>query len=166
MEYQLKAISPGAISEALPKIERYRLLNEPSEAQSICEDILLIEPENQEVLVMLLLSMTDQFEQGGSVRDAEQILPRLHDPYQRAYYAGIINERSAKRMLGAGLPGSNFDAYESLKQAMRFFEEAEAIRPPSNDDAILRWNTCARILMKNRSLQPRPEEKYTEVLGE
>ena len=166
MEFQLKPISAAAISEALQKAERYRLLNERSEEQSICEDILGIEPDNQEVLVTLLLSITDQFEQGGSTRDAEQILPRLKSAYQRAYYAGIISERSAKATLRAGLPGGSFAAYEALRQAMRFFDEAEALRPSVNDDAILRWNACARILMKNPSLRPRPKEDYAEVLGE
>src|SRR5918994_6590670 len=97
VQFQLKPISPSAIPEALEKVERYRLLNEPSEAQSICEDILRIDPNNQEVLVMLLLSITDQFEEGAaSVREARQIISRLESPYQRAYYAGIVSERSAK----------------------------------------------------------------------
>lgn len=166
MELQLKPISAAAIPEALQKIERYRLLNEPSEAQSICEDVLCIEPDNQDVLAMLLLSITDQFEHGGSERDARQILPRLSDEYQRAYYAGIVSERSAKAMLRSGLPGSNFAAYEALQEAMTSFEKAEKLRPAGNDDAILRWNTCARILLKNPSLQPRTEDRYVEVLGE
>jgi tetratricopeptide (TPR) repeat protein len=167
VQFQLKPISPSAIPEALEKVERYRLLNEPSEAQSICEDILRIDPDNQEVLVMLLLSITDQFEEGAaSVREARQIIPRLETPYQRAYYAGIISERSAKAVLRSGVPGANFTAYEELEEAMHRFEEAETLRPEGNDDAILRWNTCARILMKNQSLRPRPEEKYHEVLGE
>jgi hypothetical protein len=167
MEFQLKPISTAGIPEALQKIERYRLLNEPSEAQSICEDILRIDPNNQEVLVMLLLSITDQFEEGAaSVREARQIIPRLESPYQRAYYAGIVSERSAKAVLRSGVPGANFAAYEELEEAMRRFDEAEALRPEGNDDAILRWNTCARILMKNPSLRPRPEDRYHEVLGE
>jgi hypothetical protein len=160
MRFELKPISPAAIPDALQKIERYRLLNEPSEAQSICEDILAIDPDNQDVLVMLLLSVTDQIESGGSAREARQVLPRLQSAYQRAYYAGIICERSAKALLRAGLPGSHFSAYEELEEAMRHFDAAEALRPEGNDDAILRWNTCARILMRNPSLQPRPEEHY------
>jgi hypothetical protein len=166
MTFELKPISRAAIPDALQKIERYRLLNEPSEAQSICEDILRIDPENQDVLVMLLLSITDQIELGGSASEARQILPRLHSAYQRAYYAGIICERSAKALLRASTPGSQFSAYEELEEAMRRFDEAESFRPEGNDDSILRWNTCARILMKNPSLQPRPEEEYREVLGE
>jgi hypothetical protein len=37
---------------------------------------------------------------------------------------------------------------ESFREAMRYFDEAEKIRPPQNDDAILRWNRCARLLEK------------------
>lgn len=166
MKFELKPISPSAIPEALQKIERYRLLNEPSEAQSICEDILRIDPENQEVLIMLLLSITDQVEEGESVREATQVLSRLDSPYQRAYYAGIVSERSAKAILRAGFPDCGYAAYEAFQDAMRHFEEAESLRPAGNDDSILRWNTCARILMKNPSLQPRSQERYVEVLGE
>ena len=45
-------------------------------------------------------------------------------------------------------------------QAMEFFEKAEAIRPPGNDDAILRWNSCARLIMRHH-LKPINEE-YVE----
>jgi len=31
------------------------------------------------------------------------------------------------------------------------------LRPPGNDDALLRWNACARIIMGN-GLAPRSEE--------
>jgi hypothetical protein len=166
MTFELKAISDRAIPEALEKVERYRLLNEPSEAQSICEDILRIDPANQAALIMLLLSITDQLGDGGSELEARRLLPRLESEYHRAYYAGIICERSAKALLKAGLPGSSFTAYEEVTEAMRFFERAEALRPTENDDAILRWNACARLLMRNPSLQPRPREDYQEVLGE
>ncbi|HET8549741.1 MAG TPA: hypothetical protein VFL57_17150, partial [Bryobacteraceae bacterium] len=147
-------------------VERYRLLNEPSQAQSICEDILRVDPANQDALVMLLLAITDQFGDSGSESDARQILPRLHSEYHRAYYAGIICERSARAVLRSAIPGSFSTAYESLEQAMRWFEKAEAVRPPGNDDSILRWNSCARTLMRSPLLQPRGEERYQEVLGE
>jgi hypothetical protein len=41
-----------------------------------------------------------------------------------------------------------------FRQAMDCFEKAEAIRPAGNDDAILRWNGCARIIQRNK-LAPR-----------
>ena len=58
-------------------------------------------------------------------------------------------------------PGAAFGAYEWLREAMRWYEEAEAIRPAGNDDALLRWNTCARIIERNK-LVAREEEEPIE----
>ncbi len=143
----LKSISAEAIPGALERAERYRLLNEPELAESICEDILAIEPDNQAALVMLLLALTDQFrnDQSDSPARARELLERLHDEYERLYYAGIIHERRGLARLSHGGPGSNRSASEWIQEAMAYYERAEAIRPPGNDDAILRWNTCARV---------------------
>jgi hypothetical protein len=35
-----------------------------------------------------------------------------------------------------------------LLKAMELFERAEALRPPTHDDPILRWNSCARTLKR------------------
>ncbi len=158
--FELKPISSEAIPEALSKAERYRLLNEPWQAESICRDILRIEPDHQPALVMLLLSLTDQFGQGISAHTVREVLTKLRGEYERAYYAGIIAERWADSVLKHGAPGAGFTAYDSLNEAMAYYERAEAIRPAGNDDAILRWNTCARILMRNRELRPRGEEAF------
>lgn len=158
--FELKPISPDAISEALAKVERYRLLNEPWQAESICHDVLRIDPENQHALVMLLLTLTDQFGKGIKPSAARELLPRLAGDYERAYYAGIVAERWAEALLRQGSPGAGFTAYQSLREAMEQYERAEALRPSGNDDAILRWNTCARILMRNRELRPRGEEAF------
>ena len=162
--FELKPISREAIPEALAKVERYRLLNEPWQAESICEDVLRIDPGNQHALVMLLLSLTDQFGKGIASARAREILPRLSGEYERAYYAGIIAERWAESLLRQGSPGAGFTAYQSLREAMVHYERAEALRPPGNDDALLRWNTCARILMRNRELRPRGEEAFEPAL--
>jgi hypothetical protein len=166
MNFELKPISKTAVPEALQKAERYRLLNEPWAAQSICEDILAVEPANQDALVMLILAITDQLEDGVPENEASVLLRRLDSDYQRAYYAGIIAERSAKAALKLARPGSQTRAGEALHYAMSCFEQAEALRPSANDDAVLRWNTCARILMRNPSLQREPDERHPEVLGE
>jgi hypothetical protein len=157
--FELKRLSEEAIPAALEKALRYRLLNEPAEAESICHDILHIDPENQQALVALLLALTDRFGKGYAVGflEAREVLSRLHDAYDRAYYAGIICERRAKAGLQQGHPGSSHDAYELLQEAMNWFEQAETLRPPRNDDALLHWNTCARLIMSNR-LTPRSEE--------
>jgi hypothetical protein len=145
-----KPISKEAIPAALMKAERYRLLNEPGEAESICLDILGIEPGNQDAVVMLVLALSDQFrEETPSSRTAaaraDEYLARLTDEYDRLYYSGLVRERRAKAVLQRDRYAAA-GAAEWIREAMQFFERAEAIRPPHNDDAVLRWNACARML--------------------
>jgi len=156
---EIKPLSPEAIPAALDKATRYRLLNEPAEAESICLDVLRTDPENQQALIILLLALTDRFSKGYGVSDTQalDLLPRLRSEYERAYYAGIIYERKAKAQLHQGGPGASFNAYELFREAMTCFEKAEKLRPTRNDDALLRWNTCARIIIRNK-LGPRPQE--------
>ena len=61
---ELKQLHKDAIPAALEKAERYRLLNEPGEAESICLDILAVDPDNQRAIITLLLAFTDRFEKG------------------------------------------------------------------------------------------------------
>ena len=145
---ELKPITREGIPAALRKAERYRLLNDSSAAESICLDVLEIDPDNQEAIVSLLLSITDQFaeEMGEGVRRAREILPRITDAYERTYYAGIICERRARAQLHRGSLGSAEVASEGFREAMSWYEKAEPMRPKGNDEAILRWNTCARML--------------------
>jgi tetratricopeptide (TPR) repeat protein len=145
---QLKPITKEGVPSALEKAERYRLLNDSSAAESICLDVLEIDPTNQAALVSLLLSITDQFleELADNVRRAREVLPRLTDEYERVYYTGIIIERRARAQLHRGALGSADVASEGFREAMRWYERAESMRPSGNDEAILRWNTCARLL--------------------
>lgn len=146
MEYQLKRISKAGIQEAISKAELYRTLNEPEEAESICRDILAIEPGHQLALRLLGLSLTDQFTGGGSdrYRETEDIFQKLSDPYERLYYAGILHERRGKAQLTAGQLPLSLQAL--FDHAMVLYAEAEKVRPSGNDDAILRWNRCVRLL--------------------
>ncbi len=155
---ELKPIRKEAIPKALGKAERYRLLNEPAQAESICHDILEVDPTNQAALVTLLLALTDQFDRGLPVNHPRELLPRLHDEYEHAYYAGVICERKARAQLNQGSPGAGFMAYDLLCEAMDWYEKAEALRPPDNDDTTLRWNACVRTI-RDRRLEPRAEER-------
>jgi hypothetical protein len=146
MNYQLKSISKAGIAEALAKVELYRYLNEPEESESICRDILAAAPQQQLALRLLGLSITDQFTGGVSDRchEAEELFQRLIDRYEQHYYKGILQERRAKAQLRAGqLPHA---VYPLLERALQSFGEAEKLRPTGNDDAILRWNRCVRLL--------------------
>ncbi len=165
--FDLKTLSPEAIPRALAKAERYRLLNEPGEAESICLDALAADPDNQDAIATLLLALTDQFVGDSSrVPDAWNTVRRLRDDYERAYYTGIIHERRAKAVIAHGTPRGGSRAYEWLREAMEHYERAEAIRPPNNDDALLRWNACARLIMQDRRLVPAREEPSEPLLSE
>lgn len=164
---ELKRISKEAIPRAVQKAERYRLLNQSWATESICLDILEIDPSNQPVLVMLLLAITDQFgvDSRELARRARAVLARLTDPYQKAYYAGIIDERLGHAQLAQGLMHAEAMAHDALRAAMESFEQAERLRQPGNDDAILRWNTCARALERLRLVE-QVEGHYEPSFGE
>ena len=155
---QLRSISKESVPRALAKAERYRLLNEPVGAESICLDVLSVEPDNQPALVTLLLALTDQFGHGFQLDDVrpKDVIARLQDPYDRAYYAGICDERQAEAVLERGAPQAPFVAHDLLTSALRHYEQAERLRPAGNDDALLRWNTCAR-LMNSHAVRPHPD---------
>jgi hypothetical protein len=165
---QLKPLSREAIPAALAKAERYRLLNEPGEAESICLDVLQIDPNNQEAIVMLILALTDQFphevssSRGGPARSMD-LAAQLSDPYDREYYSGIVRERRAKAILQRDSFASTATAVEWLREALAFFDRAEAIRPAHNDDAVLRWNACARLLERLPDVQPETREEPIQL---
>jgi len=147
--FELKTLSKSAIPAALAQAERYRLLNEPAEAESICLDILRIDAGHQEAIVTIILALTDQFPEGPHARaaaEADKAVARITDDYKRAYYSGIVRERRGKAVLRSDRPGSGRSAQEWLREAMSCYERAEAIRPTGNDEAVLRWNTCARLM--------------------
>ena len=167
MQFEFKVLSKDAVSRAIAKAERYRLLNEPGEAESICLDALEVDPDNQEAIAMLVLALTDQFDfDPGSVVEASQTVSRLQHEYDRAYYTGIIFERRAKALIRNQTPRGGPKAYEWLREAMVWFERAEACRPANNDDALLRWNACARLIMGDQRLAPAAEEPHEPLLLE
>jgi hypothetical protein len=146
--FELKPLSPDAIPAALSKAERYRLLNEPDQAESICLDILAAEPGNREALVMLVLALTDQFAvgEGQLVARAQVLVTRLDSAYERAYFSGLVAERRARATLEGGGPNRLITAGNWMREAMAHYERAESGRPHGNDEARLRWNACARFL--------------------
>jgi hypothetical protein len=165
---ELKPITEAGVPAALQKAERYRLLNDSSAAESICLDILEVDPENQSALVTLLLSISDQFgeELSDGVHRAREVLPRLTDEYDRAYYAGIICERRAKALLHRSALGAADVAVGWFHEAMSWYERAESLRPPGNDEAILRWNTCVRLLGRHEPSGRSTPREYEPALEE
>ncbi len=163
MERQLKTISKAGITEALAKAKHYRYLNQAEEAESICRDILAVEPENQKALRLLGLAITDQFTGAVSDRrqEAQDCFEKLLSPYERSYYLGILYERRAKAQMRAGHLAHSLLA--SFEKAMHCFEEAEKIRPEGNDDALLRWNRCARLMQAIPELSRERESMDLEI---
>jgi len=158
--FSLKPIAPESVARALDKAERYRLLNEPHFAESICLDVLAIDPDNQQALVCYLLALTDQFAESreNGVTRALQVVDKLRGEYEKLYYTGIVHERRGKARLVQGGLGSGTAAFEQLHDAMHFFEKAQAIHPAGNDDAVLRYNTCVRLIQERR-LEPPVNER-------
>lgn len=162
--FELKSLSREAIPAAMARVERYRLLNEPRSAVSICRDVLKIEPDHREAQIHLILSLTDQFpETLLGYQEALDMAAALREEYAREYYSGIVRERRAYAQLMRNTPGSGCVVYEQLRDAMEAYNRAEKVRPAGNDDAILRWNTCARVIMDHEHI--RPEEDATIPLG-
>lgn len=164
--FELRPIAKESIPRALLKAERYRLLNEPREAESICRDILAVDPQNQPALVCLVLALTDLFH--GFEHRAEEVRPliaRLADPFEREYYAGVVEERWAKALLAGGYPHDV--VHTSVRVALKHFDAAETLAPSGNDDAALRWNACVRMI-RHHNLAPAQREDIpdSELFGD
>jgi hypothetical protein len=164
--FTLKPISLDAVPAALEKAYRYRLLNQPLQAESICLDVLAVDPDNAEALVALFLALTDQFARHlqPAFDRARALLPRLPDAYSRLYYEGLLCERRGKAHFRSGKPMAGTMAFEWLEMAMGFFERAERVRPHGDDDAVLRWNSCARMLMANDRIRPPANDPQEPML--
>ena len=158
MELTLKGISKEAIQGAIELAQLYRYLNEPSETESICRDILAVDKHHQLAIRLLGLSLTEQFTGRATDRhrDAERVFRRLTDPYEQLYYLGLLHERQAKALLEAGK--STVMVAALLREALKRFEEAEKIRPAGNDESILRWNRCVRLIQSRPELEWSPTD--------
>jgi replication-associated recombination protein RarA len=164
-QFELKPLSRDGVDTALGKAEHYRLLNQPRLAESICPDVLEVDPGNQRAAVVLLLALTDQFKQSSTKasKHALELANSLKDEYSKIYYTGIIHERQGAAALGSSLPGADFDAYTWYREAMQFYERANEINNGENNDPVLRWNTCARIIMECH-LKERPTDDFQPML--
>ena len=156
--FKLKPLLKEGIGAALEKAKHYRLLNDPRAAESICLDVLEADPGNQQALVTLLLALTDQFGEGRGVggQRARQVVSRLEDKYEKAYYGGLICEREAMVLMTHRGPTAHHLAYDHFRSAMERYDRAAEIRP-EDPDPTLHWNTCARILNSTPYLAPEPE---------
>jgi tetratricopeptide (TPR) repeat protein len=165
--FPLKPLALEAVPGALAKVERYRLLNEPEQAESICRDVLDAAPGQTDALVMLILTLSDQFaKRPRLVEEALAASRQLTAEYERAYYTGMIWERRARARYELGGYGSTTFVHTWFQEAMSWFEKAEALRPPGNDEALLRWNTCARFLNTHPEVQADRDTVYEPLMLE
>ena len=109
--FELKPLSPAAIPGALLKAERYRLLNEPDEAQSICEDVLAADPDNSKRVRTLILAITDSFPQHDAPQAsrAQELVARLPSstsaPTTPAWWPNGARARCCAQRSGPRAPG-------------------------------------------------------------
>jgi hypothetical protein len=163
--FSLKTLHPDAVGTAQKKAVRYRLLNEPRLAESICRDILAVDPSNQNTIITLILALSDQYVFGNiSVKEPMELVSQLDSEFLRHYYTGIICERRGVAALRMGGAGSGHIAFDWLRRAMDHYDDAEEVSPPGNDDAILRWNTCARTINNRPEVRPAPDEGPAQML--
>ena len=139
-----------ALDAAVAKAAHYRDLNQPEEAESICLDILGVDPSHQVAWKLLGLALTDRFPSGhaGLLEAAIEAFGRLTDTYERIYHTGVAWERAAKAHLERHEAHSAVTAFE---HALSLFEEAERMKPWA-PDPVLRWNRCVRLLASHPSL--------------
>ena len=164
---KLKTIKPEAVSSALEMAKGYRMLNEPDEAESICLDILAVKPDHQDALITMLLALTDKFNDSGldpAFDNALAVVDQLDTAYCKFYYKGIILERRAKYHLKQGGPGGGAIAHEWFAKAMEAFGQAMAGCDPDNQDAVLRWNSCARIINNHPDVRPDDNDTHSSEM--
>ncbi|MFW5450661.1 MAG: hypothetical protein ACKE9I_03590 [Methylophagaceae bacterium] len=155
MELKLHDIRLTAIDQATEKAKQYRSLLEPEIAESICLDVLNIDPDNQSVLIIYILALLDQIsraETQSQIKTIERSIEKLTSQYQRYYYTGLLNERRARHLITQAM--SHSFAYEYFAEALSYYQKAVDRCPEKNDEAILRWNSCIRTIEKEK-LKPR-----------
>ena len=158
--YNLKPLSKEAIPKAIDRAKQYRSLLQPWHAESICRDVQAVDPENQQNLIILFLAVTDQFgseKHSKNIKDAEVIMNQLKDSYQQDYAKGIMYERLASAALNMGGARSGYIAYYHLIDALKWYEKSEKSNIDKNEESILRWNTCVRMI-EQFNLKPAPDD--------
>jgi tetratricopeptide (TPR) repeat protein len=151
-EHALKKLPSHELDSAVQKAMLYRELNQPEEAESICEDVIAVDPKHQNALRVLGLAITDRFDElvVGLFEEAMKIFGRLENEYDRVYHEGVAWERLGKAHLRRG---EGHGALGALEHALDHYERSEKIAPTGNPDPILRFNRCVRLLQSHRLLK-------------
>lgn len=157
---ELRKLSPDSVSPAIEKARHYRLLNQPEQAESICLDVLEIDPDNQPALIILLLARTDQLDDDNPsmLGKCREVIGRLEMEYHKSYYQALLCERQAMQLLKRRGRRSSLVAYQWFGDAIKHYETAIELKPADDDEAILRWNFCNRIIERHCLRELDPEE--------
>ena len=169
MEFKLKSISQAGIGTAIAKAERYRYLNEPEEAESICRDILAVDPNHQLAKRILGLAITDQFSGGvndrvteaSSVFDSLEERRTTYNSGSQQYATDSTTEVASLSARGMRLARLDYEP-PAKGEPLLVTPDAEKIRAAGNDEAILRWNRCVRLLEQIPMPEPREEMQSFE----
>ena len=152
---ELKTLGADQVSSALAAAEQCRAGGEAETAESICTDILEVDPGNARAIELLLWSRVDLLGEGryGGVERAQEALALVQSDFERHYLEGVICEQQARFLIGKRGRHSSRVAYDWFRHAMDAFEEAARIAP-DRPEASLRWNACLRSIERDRHCAP------------
>jgi tetratricopeptide (TPR) repeat protein len=161
-EHALKKLPSGDLAYAVKKAMLYRELSQPEEAESMCKDVLEVDPKHQDALRVLGLALTDRFKEVavGLFEEAMHVFARLENEYDRVYHEGVAWERLGKAHLERG---EGHGALGALEHAIEHYERAEKIAPPGDPDPILRFNRCVRLLQSHPLLKEAFDAPHSRV---
>jgi tetratricopeptide (TPR) repeat protein len=159
-EHTLKKLPSHELDSAVQKAMLYRELNQPEEAESICQDVIAASPSHQNALRVLGLAITDRFDElaVGLFEEAMKVFGRIENEYDRVYHEGVAWERLGKAHLRRG---EGHGALGAIEHAIEHYERAEKIAPEGNPDPILRFNRCVRLLQSHRLLKDAFESPHS-----
>lgn len=160
-------IPKGNVQKAMERAEHYRLLNEPEQAESICRDIVSVDPENEKAWIHLLLSLSDQFpkDKEDARKEATEALVHIKSDFLNHYYQGIIHERWGRANMKFGHGHQAVMSW--ISKAMQSYQKAIELAPADDPDPTLRWNTCVRLMEKlSKSAPPAQPAAKRDMHGE
>jgi len=166
-DHELKRLPAHELDSAVEKAMLYRELNQPEEAESICQDVLVVDDKHQNARRVLGLAITDRFAEieVGLFEEAMKVFEKLDVEYDRIYHQGVAWERLGKAHLRRG---EGHGALTALEHAIEHFERAEKIARAtnvSNPDPVLRFNRCIRLLRSHKLLQDAFEAPHSRAPG-
>ena len=127
---------------------------------------LQADPSNADAVRTLILALTDSFQyhELGSVSRAQDLVATLPSEYERAYFAGLVAERRARALLVRGGPGRACPRAICCARRCAPSNAPNRVKPSDNDDALLRWNACARLFQRHPELVAADEERTAPVM--